>query len=58
MILNIFLTSIIFTALFLGVIRSVDETRVSDGVAAVVVYGFLISVATLVITALLLIWAN
>ena len=58
MILNIFLTAVIFFLLFFAIVQTVEPRDVSNRVAAVIVGGYLISAATIVITALVLIWTR
>jgi hypothetical protein len=58
MTLNILLTAFIFYMLFFAITQTVEPRDVSRSVAAVIVGGYLISAATIVITALVLIWAN
>jgi hypothetical protein len=58
MILNIFLTAVIFFLLFFAIVLLVNPHKVSYGVGFVVVGGYLASAATIVITALVLIWTR
>jgi len=58
MILNIFLTAVVVFVLFFAVVQIVEPNEVSDRTAAVIVGGYLASAATIVVTALVLIWAK
>ena len=58
MTLNILLTAFIFYMLFFAIVQTVEPRDVSNRVAAVIVGGYLISAATIVITALVLIWTR
>jgi hypothetical protein len=58
MILNIFLTAVIFFVLFFAIVLLVNPHKVSDEMGFVVVGGYLASAATIVITALVLIWTR
>ncbi len=58
MTLNIFLTGLTFFVLFFWIVQTVEPRDVSDRVAVVIVGGYLASVATIVATALVLIWTR
>ena len=58
MTLNILLTAFIFYMLFFAIVQTVEPRDVSNRVAAVFVGGYLISAATIVITALVLVWTR
>jgi hypothetical protein len=58
MTLNILLTAFIFYMLFFAISHTVDARVVSNRVAVVVTMGYLISAATIVITALVLVWTR
>jgi hypothetical protein len=58
MTLNILLTAFIFYMLFFAIVQTVEPRDVSNRVAAVIVGGYLISAATIVITALVLVWTR
>jgi hypothetical protein len=58
MTLNILLTAFIFYMLFFAIAQTVEPRDVSNRVAAVIVLGYLISAATIVITALVLVWTR
>jgi hypothetical protein len=58
MTLNILLTAFIFYMLFFAITQTVEPRDVSNRVAAVIVGGYLISAATIVITALVLVWTR
>jgi hypothetical protein len=58
MTLNILLTAFIFYMLFFAITQTGEPRDVSNRVAAVIVGGYLISAATIVITALVLVWTR
>ena len=58
MTLNILLTAFIFFVLFFWIAQTVEPRDVSERVAAVIVGGYFASAATIVITALVLVWTR
>jgi len=58
MTLNILLTAFIIYMLFFAIGQTVEPRDVSNRVAAVIIWGYLISAATIVITALVLVWTR
>ena len=58
MTLNILLTGLIFFVLFFWIVQVVERNDVSDRVAAVIIGGYFISAATVVVAALVLVWTR
>lgn len=58
MILNIFLTALILFIVFTAIVNVIDADDLPNGVAYVIIVGFVFSAVTAVLSAIALVWTR